>query len=550
MVSRVELFAAIRRDARVEGLSVRALADRHGVHRRTVRQALGSAVPPARKTPVRSAPVTAPWRAVMDEMLRADLDAPPKQRHTAHRVWERLVDEHGAQIAYRTVSKYVAFRRPQIELEARNRAGVVDGFVPQTHLPGRDAEVDFAEVWVNVGGMDTKCFLFTLRMSFSGKAIHRVYSSQGQEAFFAGHVAAFTELGGVPAGEIRYDNLSTAVRRVCFGRSRVETERWVLFKSAFGVTSFYCMPGKEGAHEKGGVEGEGGRFRRRWFVPVPKIADIAGLAQLNEKLATADQAEDARHIDHRATTIGQDFTLEAPLLAPLPTDEFDITLTTTPRVDRYARITVRQALYSVPARLIGQTVRAKLGAENLVVFHGSSEVARHPRLTTKGGQHLVLDHYLEVLVGKPGALRGATALAQAREKGWFTATHDAFWAAARAKHGDQAGTRLMIEVLLLHRRMRHADVVAGIRVTLEAGSVSPDVVAIEARKHAANQTDEIADVELPHHSYRPQRSRSKVVSLPERRRVTEPPPDSRPAPPSIEAYDQLLTTKSKKGNVS
>lgn len=318
----------------------------------------------------------------------------------------------------------------------------------------------------------------------------------------------------------------------------------MLFKSAYGITTFYCMPGKEGAHEKGGVEGEGGRFRRRWFVPVPKIADISGLAGINDKLAAADRAEDARHIDQRTATIGHDFALEAPLLAALPTDEFDIALTTTPRVDRYARITVRQALYSVPARLIGQTVRAKLDAEELVVLHGSTEVARHPRLTTKGGQHLMLDHYLEVLAGKPGALRGATALVHARQKGWFTATHDAFWAAARSKHGDQAGTRLLIEVLLLHRRMSHAHVIAGIRVTLEAGSVSPDVVAIEARKHAAAAGDTVT-VEPP----RPRRSRSKVVSLPERRRDTELPQDSRPAP-SVAAYDQLLRNTPRKGTAS
>ena len=52
-------FAAIRRDARVEGLSIRALADKHGVHRRTVRQALESAIPPSRKTPARTAPIFA-----------------------------------------------------------------------------------------------------------------------------------------------------------------------------------------------------------------------------------------------------------------------------------------------------------------------------------------------------------------------------------------------------------------------------------------------------------------------------------------------------------
>ena len=82
----------------------------------------------------------------MDEILRTDLNAPRKQRHTAHRIWQRLVDEHDAMIAYRTVSKYVAACRPQIVLEARNQASVMDGFVPQTHLPGQNAEVDFAEV--------------------------------------------------------------------------------------------------------------------------------------------------------------------------------------------------------------------------------------------------------------------------------------------------------------------------------------------------------------------------------------------------------------------
>src|SRR5438046_9739597 len=94
--SRVELFAAIRRDARVEECSIRELADRYHVHRRTVRQALASSVPPQRKAPARTSPRLEPFKAAIDAMLRGDLDAPKKQRHTARRILARLVDEHDA----------------------------------------------------------------------------------------------------------------------------------------------------------------------------------------------------------------------------------------------------------------------------------------------------------------------------------------------------------------------------------------------------------------------------------------------------------------------
>jgi hypothetical protein len=94
---RVELFEQIRRARRVEpGVSVRELAARFGTHRRTVRDALVSPVPPARKAVVRASPVLGGWKATIDGWLEADREAPRKQRHTARRVWQRLVDEHDA----------------------------------------------------------------------------------------------------------------------------------------------------------------------------------------------------------------------------------------------------------------------------------------------------------------------------------------------------------------------------------------------------------------------------------------------------------------------
>jgi transposase len=255
------LFAAIRRDARVEHLSVHALASKYGVHRRTVREALSSAWPAPRKKMAPRGSLLDPFKPVIDEILRADLDAPRKQRHTAKRIFDRLVTEYEMEAAsYSTVADYVGLRRSQIREEAGR--GPVEVFVPQTHHPGVEAEVDFGDVWVTLAGVSTKCFLFTFRMSFSGKAVHRVFASCGQEAFLEGHVHALSVLGGVPTGKVRYDNLKSAVSRVLFGRGRTEADRWVAFRSHYGLEAFYCRPGKEGAHEKGGVEGEVGWFRR------------------------------------------------------------------------------------------------------------------------------------------------------------------------------------------------------------------------------------------------------------------------------------------------
>jgi len=521
----VELFEAIRRDDRVEELSVRALSDKYGVHRRTVRQALANAVPPVRKAPVRVAPKLDPAKGLIDAMLTEDLTAPRKQRHTARRVLARLVDEHGfTDLTYSAVRDYVARRRPEIWAAAGK--AIQDAFVPQTHEPGAEAEVDFADLWIDLAGVRTKVFLFTLRLSFSGKAVHRAYATQGQEAFLEGHQAAFEVLGGTPMFHIRYDNLKAAVSRVLFGRTRTESSRWVAFRSHYGFESFYCHPGVEGAHEKGGVEGEGGRFRRNHLVPVPQVASMA---ELNALLTGYDLADDTRRISNRTSSVGQHFTFEAPLLRPLPTEAFETGLTVTPRVDRYARVTVRQCHYSVPARLIGHRVRGVLRASELVLFDGRTQVASHERATVRGSEVLLLDHYLEVLVRKPGALRGATALAQARAAGTFTAAHEAFWAAARQAHGDGGGTRALVEVLLLHRHHAHTDVIAGITAALAVGAVSPDVVAVETRRHGQQATAAAAG--------------PVVVSLQARRlaELTDQLPlDLRP-PPSVAAYDSLLT---------
>ncbi len=514
--SRVEQFERIRRDHRDEGLSVRALAARHRVHRRTVRQALADAVPPAPRTPQRISPALGPHEAVVRGWLVADLDAPRKQRHTARRVWQRLIEEQGAQVAESSVRAMVAALKVEVGLDRCQVA------VPQTHPPGVEAEVDFGEFKAVIAGVLVRLWMFVLRLSHSGKAVHVAYANQAQESFLDGHVRAFAVLGGVPTGMIRYDNLRPAVVRVLLGRDRWENERFVGLRSHYGYDSFYCIPGIGGAHEKGGVEGEIGRFRRRHLTPVPHAASLAAL---NEAMAAADRLDDARRIAARIETVGQAAARELGVLGPLPVGVFDVSAPLSCRVDAKARICVRQSYYSVPARLAGRRVEARLGASTVTVHAGGQIVAQHPRSLHKGTEDLLLDHYLEILVRKPGALAGATALAAARTSGTFTHAHQGFWDSARRTLGDGPGTRALIGALLLHRTMPAHAVLAGMAAALELGRHDPDLVAVEARRHLTAATI------------------GPVVGMPAALSRELPPAaraDSHRPPPSLLGYDDLL----------
>lgn len=469
----MEQFERIRRDARDEELSIRALADKHNVHRRTVRQALGDAVPPTRKTPGRAAPVLGPHVATVRRWLTEDLAAPRKQRHTARRIWQRLLEEEGAQVAESSVRNLVASLKVEV---GGARAQVM---VPQTHPAAEEAEVDFGEFTAVIAGVVMKVFMFCLRLSHSGKAVHVAYANQTQESFLDGHVQAFERLGGVPTGMIRYDNLKPAVIRVALGRERFEHPRFIALRSHYSYDSFFCAPGIEGAHEKGGVEGEIGRFRRRHLTPVPQVGSLAAL---NEALAAADARDDARRIGARAETVGAAAARELALLNPLPGEAFDVSASLSCRVDAKARVCVRQSYYSVPARLAGRRLEVRLGATAVVVLDAGGVVATHTRSLHKGSEDLVLDHYLEVLVRKPGAMSGSTALVAARACGGFTPVHQRFWDAARKQHGDGPGTRALVGVLLLHRTLPATAVAAGMEDALVGGNFDADLVAVAARR--------------------------------------------------------------------
>jgi transposase len=250
----VELFEEIRREYEFGVGTVQGVARRFGVHRRLVREALGAAVPIQRPSAPRARPRVGPVTGFVDAGLEADRRAPRKQRHTAHRIYERLRAERpDCPAAESTVRRLGRERKAALGLLAR------ETFVPQSHAWGGEAQVDWYEAVAELDGVATTLQVFALRSMAGGAAFHRAYHRATQQAFLEAHELAFAYAGGV-FRRLRYDNLGAAVQRVLRGARREETARFVAFRSHWRFAAAFCTPAA--AQEKGGVENEVGRFRR------------------------------------------------------------------------------------------------------------------------------------------------------------------------------------------------------------------------------------------------------------------------------------------------
>jgi hypothetical protein len=278
-------------------------------------------------------------------------------------------------------------------------------YVPQHHEVARSAEVDFYEALVDFPWGRDKVHIISLRSEFSGAALHVAYPRSNQSALLEGIMLGLEFLGGV-FKIVRFDNLSGAVAKILRGGRRVERDRFVAFRSHYLFESSFTSPGIEGAHEKGGIEGEVGRFRRRWLTPVPKVDSCED----HSYLRSCCIKDLNRTIEGKAATVSHDYELEHAFLKPLPAERFEVAEITEPTVDAKARVKVQTNCYSVPVGLVGSTVSVRLSPPEVEISHQGRVVAVHERVHLKHQERLSLDHYLELLREKPGAFPGSLPL--------------------------------------------------------------------------------------------------------------------------------------------
>lgn len=470
----VDQIEAIRRAYHLEGKSIRAVARdlRHG--RRVVREAIAGTAPPPRRyrlTKRKPRPVLEPVVAIIDGWLEADRSAPRKQRHTAKRIYDRLVVEHGFTGCEGIVRTYVrAWKR------AHHPQG--ECFLPLGYAPGSEAQCDWGEAVVRVAGVEQVAQYFCLRLCYSVKSFVLAFPTARQECFLAGHAAGFAALGGVPE-RVTYDNLSSAVRTRLQGRNRVEQEQFIAFRGHYLFASHFCLPGQAGAHEKPFAETLVGYARRNCFVPVP---EVASWEELNRLLAARCAADDRRTVPGRGRTIGALWAEERARLRPLPPHAYPCCRTLAVRATRQQLVHFERNRYSVPDRYAGERLLLRAYPWHVELSDGQAVVACHGRLYGKDGERLDPLHYLRVLEHKPGGFDLARPIQHWRPT--WPPVYEQYLAALRQARPADA-TRQFVRILQLHAQFTADQIAATLEQALASQCWSAEGVELLLRQALA-----------------------------------------------------------------
>jgi transposase len=454
---KVELFEQIRREYEFGVGTIAGVSKQLGGHRRMVREAVASAIPRPRKKTKRPRLKLAAAVKFIDDVLEADRQAPRKQRHTARRIWERMGKElPECPISARTVRQYVQECKHELGL------GVQKICVPQSYNWGSEAQVDWYEAYADVAGERIKLQVFSMRSMASGAAFHQAYLHATQQAFLEAHEQAFAYFGGV-FKTLRYDNLVSAVKKILRGSQREQTTRFVEFRSHWRFAAEFCTLAEP--HEKGGVEGEVGYFRRNHWVPVPCVDNID---TLNQQLLASCREDESRLIAGHQQSVGAGIMMERSHLLPLLEEGLELAQVSFSSVNSMGCVPVRTNVYSVPLP-VGTQVQAKIHASRIELWHDGYCVAKHERSYGRKQQILDLEHYLDVLSRKPGALAGSTPLVQWRQSGLWPASFDQLWQSLIERNGKQSGTKQMIELVKLSRLHGHDKLRQAIELALSTG---------------------------------------------------------------------------------
>jgi transposase len=360
----MEIWSEIRREVLTGAWSKRAAIAKNKVGWHTLKKIMAHDEPPGyRQTKQRPKPKLDVFLPLIRQMLEDDGKAPPKQKHTARRIFERLRDEHGYTSGETVVKDAVR------EWRISRR----EVFLPLSHPPG-EAQVDFGEATVRIAGKDTKVAIFVMTLPYSGAMFVHAFPKECTETFMEGHRRAFEEFGGVPR-RISFDNSAIAVIEVLNGRERKLTREFLRLQSHYLFTEHFCLVRR--ANEKGHVERLLGTARRRFLVPVP---DVDSLETLNRRLLESCRQDLDERTRGRSGTKKELLRDDSAAFLQLPLRPFEPRRVPEGTVNSESLVRFETNDYSVPVRYAHRKVIVIATVDEVRFIYEDRLLVRYPRV--------------------------------------------------------------------------------------------------------------------------------------------------------------------------
>lgn len=392
MVITVEDYAEMRKLFN-SGISKRAIAKKLGISRNTVdKYCQGDTAPWNKKEYSRQSTIIND--DVMDFIQRCleedEREGIRKQKHTAKRIFDRLVDEYHFTGGESTVRRTVNQLKVQVKKP----------FIPLEFSPGEAIQIDWgtAKIYLNGHKMDVN--LFCARLCASDAPIVFAFERQNEESFLEALVRTFQHFGGITR-RVVFDNAKVAVKDG-FGSHAIKQARYAALAAHYGFETFFCNPAE--GHEKGLVEGLVGWARRNILVPIPQVKSLEELdIQLLERCN--------KYLNHiirgKTSSVGTLLAFEKAALMKLPSYVFDTSRSITTYVDSYCTVRFDTNNYSVPVAHCGHEVAVKGYGTKVIIYYHNAVIAKHNRCYGKKQTIYDLAHYLPLLEKRPRAVLNA-----------------------------------------------------------------------------------------------------------------------------------------------
>lgn len=390
MIVEVDLYHQIR-TRYIDGESIRSIARSLGISRQTVKKYCeGNTHPDVRKEYSRQTEViTEDVRSFILACFEDDRQTKlSKQKHTAKRIYDRLVKEKDFKGGKSTIRNAVKALR--IESSVPPQADV-----PLEYEPGEAIQIDWGDATVYINNEKRKIAFFCGRLCYSCDIFVQAFYSQNLESFLEAQQLMFDHFKGIPSRLI-FDNAKVAVKEG-FGRHAKATDGYKSFAAHYAFQTDFCNIAS--GNEKGLVENLVGYARRNFMVPVPRVSSLSELNQslLRDCISYRDNHKIATHNQ----TVKEAYKQEWYSLKQIPAYRFDTSRSATPTVGDYSTVRFEKNNYSVPIKYLRKTINAKGYANKVCFFYDNELIATYDRLYGSGKTEYRLEHYIELLERKP-----------------------------------------------------------------------------------------------------------------------------------------------------